>query len=94
MSLVGNARKPLAKSVFIPSELTASETDAAIHKKMFGSYFRTLIIFNEEMNDIVKIMKSLEEFDLLIKGISKTVKNEAKEQKPRISWNVIRRFIC
>ena len=42
----------------------------------------------------MKIMKSLEEFDLLIKGISKTVKNEAKEQKPRISWNVIRRFIC
>ena len=80
MSLVGNARKPLAKSVFIPSELTASETDAAIHKKMFGSYFTTLIIFNEEMNDIVKMMKSLEEFDLLIKGISETIKIKAPKE--------------
>ena len=61
----------------------ASGTDAAFHKKMFGSGVTTLIILNEEMNDIVKIVKSLEESDLLIKGISKTVENEAKEQKGR-----------
>ena len=41
----------------------------------------TLIISNEEMNDLMKIIKSLEEFGLLIKGVSETIKNEAKEQK-------------
>ena len=41
----------------------------------------TLIISNEEMNDIMKIIKSLEEPGLLIKGISETMKNETKEQK-------------
>ena len=49
--------------------------------KMFRSRFTTLIISNEEMNDIMKIVKSLEEFGLLIKGISETIKNEAKEHK-------------
>ena len=48
---------------------------------MFGSDMTTLMISNEEMNDIMKIVKSLEEFGLLIKGVSKTIKNEAKEQK-------------
>ena len=41
----------------------------------------TLIISNEEVNNIMKIVKFLEEFDLLIKGVSKTIKNETKEQK-------------
>ena len=89
--------KPLAKSVLIPSGLTAEApaTDLAIHKKMFGSGMRprmlasrpsdfakrtTLIIFDEEMN-IMKIVKSLEESVLLIKGVNETIKNEAKEQK-------------
>ena len=48
---------------------------------MFGSGNTTLIISNEEMNDIIKIIKSLEESGLLIKGVSETVKNEAKEEK-------------
>ena len=48
---------------------------------MFGSGTTTLIISNEEMNDIMKIVKSLEESGLLRKGISKTIKNKAKEQK-------------
>ena len=48
---------------------------------MFGFRFTTLINSNEEMNDIMKIVKSLEEFELLIKGVSETIKNEAKEQK-------------
>ena len=43
----------------------------------------TLIISNEEMNDIIKIVKSLEESGLLIKGVRKSIKNEAKEQKGR-----------
>ena len=41
----------------------------------------TLIISNEEMNDILKIIKSLEESGLLTKGVSETIKNEAKQQK-------------
>ena len=49
--------------------------------QIIGSGFTTLIISNEETNDIIKIVKSLEESGLLIKGISETIKNEAKEQK-------------
>ena len=45
---------------------------------MFGSGFTTLIISNAEMNDIMKILKSLEESGLLIIGVSHTIKNEAK----------------
>ena len=74
--------KPLAKSILIPLRLTAaaSATDAAIQKKIFGSYMTTLIISNEEMNDIMKI-KSLEDAGSLIKGVSETIENEEKEQK-------------
>ena len=83
MPLTGNLLKPLAKSILIPFGLTAAAaaTDAAIHKKMFRSGTTTLITSNEEMNDIMKIFKSLDESDLLIKGLSETIKNEAKEQK-------------
>ena len=57
--LMKNILKPIAKSVLIPLGLTAeaSTTDAAIHKKMFGSGVTTLIISNEEMNDVMKIAK-------------------------------------
>ena len=46
-------------------------------QKFFRLGVTTLIISNEEMN-IMKIVKSLEESGLLIKGVSKTIKNEAK----------------
>ena len=61
LSLIGNVLKPLAKSVLIPLGLaaTASATDVAIHKKMFRSGNTTLVTWNEEMNDIMKIVKSL-----------------------------------
>ena len=83
MLSIGNVLKPLAKSVLIPLGLraAASATDAAIHKKMFGSGTATLIISNEETNDITKIIKSLKKSALLIKGVSETIKNEVKEQK-------------
>ena len=83
LPLIGHVLKPLAKNVLIPLGLTASAsaTDAAIHNKMFGSGNTTLIISNEEMNDVMKIIKSLEESGILIKSISETIKNEAKEQK-------------
>ena len=65
------------KTVLIPLGLTAAEsaTDAAIYKKMFGSGKTTLIISNEKMNDIMKIVKSLEESGLLMKDVSETIKN-------------------
>ena len=82
MPLIGNAIKALAKSVLIPLGLTvaALTTNTDIHNKMFGSSMTRLIISNEEMNDIMKIVQLLEEFGLLIKGVNKTIKNGAKEQ--------------
>ena len=50
---------------------------------MFGSGTTILIIFNEEMNDIMKIVKSLEQSGLLIKVVCEATKNEAEEQKER-----------
>ena len=75
--------KPSAKNILKQLGLTTatSVTDAAIHKKMLGSGFTTLIISNKEMNDIMKINKSLEESRLLIQRINETIINEAKKQK-------------
>ena len=83
LPVTGNILKPLAKRVLILFGLTAaaSATIAAIHKKMFGSTNTALIISNEEMNNIIKIVTSLEESGLLTKGVSETIKNEAKQQK-------------
>ena len=53
----------------------------ALHPSDLASHATALIISNEEIIDIMKIVKSLEESGLLIKGISETIKNEAKEQK-------------
>ena len=77
MPLIENVLKLLAKNVSIPSGLTL--TASAIHKKMFGSS-ATTVISNEEMN-IMEIVKSLEESGSLIKGVSQTIKNEAKERR-------------
>ena len=50
-------------------------------KKILVSSNTTLIISNAEMEDIIKIVKSLEHSSLFLKGVSETVQNEAKEQK-------------
>ena len=50
-------------------------------KKISGSGTTTLIISNDEMKDIIETVKSLEDSILLLKGVSKTIQNEAKEQK-------------
>ena len=50
-------------------------------KKILGSGNTTLIISNDEMKDIIKIVKSLEDSGLLLKGVNETIQNEAKEQK-------------
>ena len=47
---------------------------------MFGSGNTTLTVFNEEMNDIMKIVKSLKDSCLMIKGVSETIKDKVKEQ--------------
>ena len=74
---------PLAKNVLAPLGLTAtlSAIDGSIKKRMLGSGTTTLIISNDEMNDIIKIVKSLEDSGVLLKGISETIQHEAKEQK-------------
>ena len=83
LPLMKTAFTPLGRSVLLPSGLTAgmSAADAAIQKKIYGSGSTALIISNEEMEDIMKIVKSLEESGLLMKEISETIKNETKEQK-------------
>ena len=91
--LIENLLKRLSKSVLMLLGLTvaASATGAAIHNEMFGSSTHLLDlashtilkISNEEMNDIMKIVKSLEESCLLIKGVSEVIQNEAIEQKDR-----------
>ena len=74
---------PLGKSVLVPLGLTtaASATDAAVQKKVYGSGTTVLIFSNKEMDDIIKIVKSLEESSLSTKGVSETIKKEAREQK-------------
>ena len=84
LPLIKSVIKPLAKSVLIPLGLTAaaSAADAGIHKKILGSgNSTTLIISNDEMDDILKIVKSLEDSGLLLKGVSETIQHEAKEQR-------------
>ena len=79
MPLIGNVLKPLTKSVLIPLGLTAAATtDAAIHKKMLWSGGTGLIISNEEISNIMTVVKSFEESGLLKKYISQAIKNEAK----------------
>ena len=73
---------PLAKNVLAPLGLTAamSAIDGSIQKKMHGSGVK-LIIEQEDMNDIMKIIEALENSGILLKGVSKTIENETKEQR-------------
>ena len=88
-----NVLRPSAKSVLILLKLiVAAATDVTIQKIFFGSSMTTLITSNKEMNDIMKIIKSLEDADLLIKGVSETIENEAKEQKGRFLIRYTRRW--
>ena len=72
---------PLTKNVLAPLEITAaaSAIDAGIKNKTWF-WNTTLIISNEEMNDVMKIIQALEDSNILLKGVTKT-KNETKEQK-------------
>ena len=79
----GNVLQPLAKIVLRPLGLTAaaSSIDTATQKDFYGSGTTTLIVSNEKMNDIIKLVKSLEESGLLTNGVNEAIHNEAKEQK-------------
>ena len=86
LPLMKSVIKPLAKSALIPLGLkaAASAADARIHKNILGSCHNnntTLIISNDEMDDILKIVKSLEDSGVLLKGVSETIQNEVKEQR-------------
>ena len=72
----------LAKNVLAPLGLTAaiSAIDGSIQKKIHGSGIK-LIIEQEDMNDIIKIIEALENSGILLKRVSKTVENETKEQR-------------
>ena len=88
--MIGNVPKPLADNVLTLLGLTAaaSATDAAIHKKRFASGTRpldlakqtTLIISNEEINDIMRIIKSLEK-----PGLAKQLRMKQKYKKEHFS---------
>ena len=72
---------PLAKNVLAPLGLTAamSAIDGSMQKKIHGS--RVKLIIEQDMNDIMKIIRALENSGILLKGVSKTIKNETKKQR-------------
>ena len=84
LPLMKSVIKPLAKSVLKPLGLAAaaSAADAGIHKKVLGSGHNNtaLIISIDEMDDILKVVKSLENSGVFLKGVSETIQHEAKEQ--------------
>ena len=73
---------PLAKNVLAPLGLTAamSAIDGTVQKNIHGSGVK-LIIEQDGMNDIMKIIEALEISDILLRGVSKTIENETKEQR-------------
>ena len=85
--LMKNVIQTLAKSVLIPLGLTAaaSAADAGIHKEILGSGHNTttLITSNDEMEDITKIVKSLQDSGLSLKEVSETIQNKVKKRKER-----------
>ena len=73
---------PSAKNVLAPLGLTAamSAIDGSIQKKIHGSGVK-LVIEEKGMNGIMKIIEALENSGILLKGVSKTIENETKEQR-------------
>ena len=73
----------LAKNILDPLGVTAaaSAIDAGFPKNNNNTWKATLIISNEEMDDILMIVQTLEDSNILLKGVTKTIENETKEQK-------------
>ena len=74
---------------FLGITTTSSAFDPEIQKKIHGSGTTAPIISNKEMNDMIKIVQALEDSNILLKGITKTIKNEPKKQK-RVFLGIIR----
>ena len=74
---------PLAKNVLAPLRIAAaaSTIDAGIQKKTHGSGTTTLIISNEELKDVMKIVQALKNYNILLKGITKAVKMKQKNKE-------------
>ena len=84
--LAGPSKKvavPLAKNILALLGITsaASAIDAGIQNNIHGSGTTTLIISNEEMNDIMKIIQALKDSNVLLKGVTKTIKMKQKNKK-------------
>ena len=80
--LIGLSTKtisPLTKNILLPLRLSAAMS--GIDKKIHGYGTTTLVISNEELNDIIKIAQALEDSNMLLKGVTKTIKNDIKDQK-------------
>ena len=74
---------PIAKNILNLLGITAASSaiDAVIQKKIQGSGKTTLIVSIEELNDIMKIVRALKDFDIFLKRITKTTENETKDKK-------------
>ena len=94
LPLIKNVIKPLAKSALIVLRATAGvsgadsgiDTSSTSHNRPSSSASHTntvLIISNDEMKDVLKIVKYLEDSSLLPEGVSETIQNEAKKQGGR-----------
>ena len=70
----------LAKNILAPLGIraAASVIDAGIQKKIHGFWATTLIISNDEMNGIMKIFQAIEDSNILLKVVTKRIKNETK----------------
>ena len=82
LPLIKNVITPLGKSVLILLGLTAAASaDVRINKKILGSGNTTLMISNKDMEDLIKIVKSLEDSGLLLKEVTESFQNEVNKQK-------------
>ena len=99
MSFLPKLIKPeisIAKNILAPLGLSPamSATDTAIQKKMYGLRNTTLIISNDDMKDLIKIVTLLEEHDVLLKRTSKTIKNKTKKQEVGFLSMLLRTLIA
>ena len=87
---------PFAKNILAPLGITVavSPIDAGIQKKIHGSGTTTIIISKEEMNDRIKIVQALEDFNILLKGVTKTIKNERKVKKGEFLGMLLGNLLC
>ena len=86
----------MKKNVLAPVGVTAAAAapaiDAGVQKKIHGSGITMLIILKEEMNDTIKIVKALEDYGILLKGVTKAIEDKTKEEKGgflRMLWNTL-----